>query len=89
MPRVMAATIPFPLRILLLFLVALGAISAPAPARAATVASEVQTSWRLLDYIAVDYREAVAGGKIVNPAEYQEMVEFSASVRMLSITGTY
>ena len=85
----MAATIPFPLRILLLFLVALGAISAPAPARAATVASEVQTSWRLLDYIAVDYREAVAGGKIVNPAEYQEMVEFSASVsaRLATLPG--
>ncbi|HXH15199.1 MAG TPA: cytochrome c/FTR1 family iron permease [Sphingomonas sp.] len=63
---------------LLFFLVAFVTIAAPA--RAATVASEVQTSWRLLDYIAVDYREAVAGGEIVNPAEYQEMVEFSASV---------
>jgi len=85
----MAATVPFPLRILLLFLVALGAIAAPAPARAATVASEVQTSWRLLDYVAVDYREAVAGGKIVNPAEYQEMVEFSASVsaRLATLPG--
>ncbi len=76
----MASTFFPPLRMLLLFLVAFVTIAAPAPARAATVASEVQTSWRLLDYIAVDYREAVAGGKIVNPAEYQEMVEFSASV---------
>ena len=25
--------------------------------------AEVQTSWRLLDYIAVDYREAVRDGK--------------------------
>ena len=51
-----------------------------APAHGATPAAEVQTSWRLLDYIAVDYREAVRGGRVVNPAEYREMVEFSASV---------
>ena len=62
--------------ILLALTVSLG----PLPAHAAPVADEVQTSWRLLDYIAVDYREAVAGGRIVNPAEYTEMVEFSASV---------
>ena len=40
----------------------------------------VQTAWRLLDYIAVDYREAVRDGRVVNAAEYQEMVEFSDSV---------
>jgi len=51
-----------------------------APARAATLADEVQTSWRLLDYVAVDYGEAVANGRVINPAEYQEMAEFSASV---------
>jgi high-affinity iron transporter len=38
-------------------------------------------AWRLLDYIAVDYAEAVADGKIVNAGEYAEMVEFSGSVR--------
>jgi high-affinity iron transporter len=40
----------------------------------------VQTTWRLLDYIAVDYPEAVVGGQVVNEFEYQEMSEFSASV---------
>ena len=50
------------------------------PAQAATVAQEVQTSWRLLDYIGVDYREAVAAGKVINQLEYDEMVEFSATV---------
>ena len=50
------------------------------PAAAQTAAAQVQTNWRLLDYIAVDYREAVRDGRIINPAEYQEMVEFSASV---------
>ena len=68
----------FPIRAFLLFLLTFA--GSTMPAHAATVAGEVQTSWRLLDYIAVDYREAVADGKIVNPAEYQEMVEFSASV---------
>lgn len=39
----------------------------------------VATTWRLLDYIAVDYREAVQQGEVVNPVEYAEMVEFSAT----------
>ena len=47
---------------------------------AAAADQDVQTAWRLLDYIAVDYREAVQGGRIVNSLEYDEMVEFSASV---------
>jgi high-affinity iron transporter len=41
----------------------------------------VQTSWRLLDYIAVDYRGAVEGGRVISDLEYREMSEFSASVR--------
>ncbi len=40
---------------------------------------QVATTWRLLDYIAVDYREAVAGGEVVNQLEYDEMLEFSAT----------
>ncbi|OYW46387.1 MAG: iron permease [Sphingomonadales bacterium 12-68-11] len=39
----------------------------------------VQVAWRLLDYVAVDYPEAVRGGRIVNEAEYAEMLEFSAA----------
>jgi len=39
--------------------------------------SSVATTWRLLDYIAVDYREAVADGEVVNQLEYDEMLEFS------------
>ena len=64
----------------LAFILSMSALFAALPARAASVADEVQTSWRLLDYIAVDYGGAVAGGRIVNPAEYQEMAEFSGSV---------
>ena len=51
--------------------------AAPAHAQQA----EVQTTWRLLDYVAVDYPEAVRGGAVVNEGEYAEMTEFSASVR--------
>ncbi len=40
----------------------------------------VQTTWRLLDYIAVDYVEAVQNGEVTNELEYAEMQEFSASV---------
>ena len=49
-----------------------------APARADDAA--VQTAWRLLDYVAVDYRGAVADGRVISAAEYAEMHEFSASV---------
>ena len=52
-----------------------------APAPASAQQAEVQTTWRLLDYVAVDYPEAVQGGRVVNPAEYAEMTEFSASIR--------
>jgi high-affinity iron transporter len=51
--------------------------AAPASAQDA----EVQTTWRLLDYVAVDYREAVRDGQVVNDGEYKEMAEFTASIR--------
>ncbi|HKH28925.1 MAG TPA: FTR1 family protein [Sphingomicrobium sp.] len=63
-----------------LWLALLAALTISIPVQAATATQEVQTSWRLLDYIAVDYREAVAGGRVINPLEYDEMVEFSSSV---------
>lgn len=50
------------------------------PASAQTTAP-VQTAWRLLDYVAVDYPEAVKGGQIASPTEFAEMTEFSASAR--------
>ena len=71
----MATTMASLLRPLLLLLAVL--LAAPA---AASPQQDVQVSWRLLDYIAVDYREAVQGGRIVNQLEYDEMVEFSANV---------
>ena len=41
---------------------------------------DVRTTWRLLDYIAVDYSAAVSNGQIADELEYKEMVEFSGAV---------
>ena len=68
------------LRRLLLILAILFAGLAAVPAGAAAPADDVETAWRLLDYVAVDYAGAVQGGKVVSASEYAEMREFSASV---------
>jgi high-affinity iron transporter len=59
---------------MLLFLLFFGA------ARAET--SEVETTWRLLDYIAVDYGGAVSHGTVSSPSEYAEQNEFAATVAL-------
>jgi high-affinity iron transporter len=41
-------------------------------------ADEAKRIVALIDYIGGDYRNAVQGGKVLNPDEYQEMSEFSA-----------
>lgn len=41
----------------------------------------VLTVWRLLDYVAVDYREAVRDGAVISTNEYAEMAEFVSTVR--------
>jgi high-affinity iron transporter len=46
---------------------------------AAAAPGDVQTTWQLLDYLAVDYSGAVQNGKIVSTSEYAEMREFSGS----------
>ena len=68
------------LRRLLTSLAVIFAAIAAVPASAATGANDVETAWRLLDYVAVDYGGAVREGKIVSASEYAEMREFSASV---------
>ncbi|MCY7338449.1 MAG: FTR1 family protein [Sphingomonas bacterium] len=59
----------------LLLILAVPAYAAPAHS------GDVQTAWRLIDYLAVDYAGAVQNGKVKSPAEYAEMVEFSTLVR--------
>jgi high-affinity iron transporter len=48
---------------------------------AAQTATSVQTAWRLLDYISVDYAGAVQGGRVTSPTEYAEQKEFAATAR--------
>jgi len=43
--------------------------------------SPVLTVWRLLDYMAIDYRGAVRDGAVISPNEYAEMVEFAGTVK--------
>jgi high-affinity iron transporter len=61
---------------LLLFLLVAFAGGGPAAAQR----QDVQTSWRLLDYLAVDYPGAVQHGRVVSASEYKEMTEFAGSV---------
>ena len=68
-------------RRLLLMLLAFLCPAATTPAMDQTESdTEVQSAWRLLDYIAVDYSGAVAGGEISSPAEYAEQIEFATTV---------
>ena len=57
-------------------LVALAACAACAGAHA----DPAQTIVHMLDYVAVDYTEAVEDGKIKNADEFKEMTEFAAQV---------
>ncbi|MES2290068.1 MAG: FTR1 family protein [Pseudomonadota bacterium] len=60
----------------------LGAVACTlgASAMAHAETADVQTAWRLLDYMAVDYGGAVSSGRIKSASEYAEMTEFAASV---------
>jgi len=60
-------------------LLCLAVLFSAAPAASAPT-NDVETAWRLLDYVAVDYGGAVRGGKVVSASEYAEMREFSGSV---------
>src|SRR3546814_3539293 len=64
---------------LLLPMLVLVAVLAPGSAWAND--TDVQTAWRLLDYVGVDYAGAVADGHIISTGEYAEMQQFAASVQ--------
>ena len=72
--RVSMPSVPSRLAVFVLVF-ALGFVSA---ARAET--SDVEITWRLFDYIAVDYAGAVSHGTVSSPSEYAEQNEFAATV---------
>ncbi|ROH89695.1 iron permease [Stagnimonas aquatica] len=43
--------------------------------------ADAQTIWRLLDYVAVDYPNAVQAGAVVATGEYAEMQDFAGTVQ--------
>ena len=60
---------------------ALMLVAAAAAAQAPSPDPAVQTSWRLIDYVAVDYPGAVRDGRILSQSEYAEMREFAGTIR--------
>lgn len=71
MHRIVSATVHPALRLILL------ALALCLSATASAEEPDVRTTWRLLDYIAVDYASAVSDGRVADKFEYREMVEFS------------
>ncbi|MEN8170045.1 MAG: cytochrome c/FTR1 family iron permease [Pseudomonadota bacterium] len=46
----------------------------------AAFAGDTQQLLQLLDYVGVDYAEAVKDGKVINAGEYDEMIEFAGAI---------
>jgi high-affinity iron transporter len=44
-------------------------------------AGDIQQLLQLIDYVGVDYAEAVADGVVINAAEYVEMQDFAQGIR--------
>src|ERR1700688_1802642 len=42
---------------------------------------QASQTWQILDYLADDYRGAVADGRILSASEYAEMREFASAIR--------
>ena len=49
----------------------------------AAQADNLQQLLQLVDYVGVDYAEAVADGKVIHEGEYQEMQDFSSGIAQL------
>ena len=47
----------------------------------AAISDDVRTTWRLIDYMAVDYAGAVQNGEVISEFEYAEMQEFASTIR--------
>src|SRR4051812_21907796 len=75
---------------ILIALISFFVVAASGPATAAVPQDTVQTTWRLLDYLAVDYRGAVQGGRVVSASEFAEMQEFAGTAerQMRSLPAT-
>lgn len=76
-----------PYRILCAALVAALCLFQPAlAAEDPAIVQTVRQTWKLLDYLAVDYGGAVENGQVINEAEFAEMNEFAETARA-SVAG--
>jgi len=48
-----------------------------------TQAGDLQQLLQLIDYVGADYPKAISDSKVINPGEYEEMLDFSAGIRQL------
>tara|TARA_R110002073_G_scaffold36281_1_gene105622 strand:+ start:1750 stop:3669 length:1920 start_codon:yes stop_codon:yes gene_type:complete len=65
-------------RIIFLLLTAVFLLAAPVTAHAKNIDRLIQ----LIDYVGIDYQEAISNSEIINASEYAEMLEFSATIEM-------
>jgi high-affinity iron transporter len=69
--------------LILLLLIVMPALGQDAPPSSEPDGSTARSLVHILDYIAQDYRVAVAGGEVIDAAEYSEMVAFSRNASSL------
>jgi len=55
--------------------------SAMASAQTVTSSDSTKQLWQLIDYVAVDYGGAVAGGEVISEDEYAEMLDFTENAQ--------
>ena len=67
-------------RFVFLFIVTISIFTSSAISQAQDINRLIQ----LIDYVGVDYQKAVADGKIISMTEYDEMIEFAATIEMYS-----
>ena len=65
-------------RIIFLLFTTVFLLAAPAVGHAKNIDRLIQ----LIDYVGIDYQEAISNGQIINASEYAEMVEFAATIEM-------
>ena len=76
-PRIRVATSLQRLSLALCLLIFAAPVFAADAPQADTHQAEVRQTWKMLDYLAVDYEGAVAGGQVKSESEFAEMTEFA------------
>src|SRR5262252_9112405 len=73
--------VPLFLVALILLSAALAAAAPPSDGTGGSAAERAQDVLHMLDYVSVDYPGTVDNGRVANPSEYAEQVEFAGKAR--------